>query len=55
MATGGYSNNNNNRNMDKMPLWEPRDNYEDPDHVAKFHRSNAPIYTGEPPNDDSKN
>ena len=48
-------NNNQNRNADRRPLWELHDNYEDPDRVAKFHWSNAPIYTGESPNNDSKN
>ena len=55
MAAEGYGNNNRNRSTDRRPLWELYDTYEDPDRVAKFRRSDAPIYTGEPPNDDSRN
>ena len=46
---------NNNRNGNARSLWELNDSYEDPDRVSKFCRSDAPIYTGEPPNDDSRN
>ena len=55
MAIEGNVSNNQNRNTNQRPLWELHDTYEDPDRVAKFCRSDAPIYTGEPLNDDSKN
>lgn len=55
MAAEGYGNNNRNRNTNRRPLWELHNNYEDPNRVAKFRRSDALIYSGEPPNDDSKN
>ena len=48
-------NNNRNRNGYGRPLWELNNSYEDPDRVGKFRRSDAPIYTEEPPNDDSRN
>ena len=53
MATERY--NHRNRNGNGRPLWEPNDSYEDPDRVSKFRRSDAPIYTRESPNDDSRN
>ena len=54
MATRGNVSNNSNRTASRRRLWEPYDTYEDPDRVAKFRRSDVPIYTGESPNDDSK-
>ena len=54
MATEGNDSNNRNRNTNRRPLWKLQDTYEDPVRVAKFLCSDAPIYMGEPPNDDSK-
>ena len=47
-------NNNRNMNGNGRPLWELDDDYEDPERVSKFRRSNAPIFTGKSPNDDSR-
>ena len=55
MAAEGFGNNNRNRITDRRSLWELHDDYKNPDHVAKFCRSNAPIYIEEPPNNDSRN
>ena len=54
MATRGNTSNNSNRTASRRPLWELYDTYEDSDQAAKFRHSDMPIYTGEPPNNNSK-